>query len=166
MIDISGLSSRYGVRRLDESDAEGILALCRENPQFYRYSAAEATLERVLDDLRIAPPGIAPPDKYFVGFYQGNALIAVMDLIDGYPTPETAYIGFFMMDKAHQGRKLGSAIIREAAAYLKAIGMTAIRLAIDKGNPQSTHFWSKNGFIVIKEVDRNGWPVLVAERRL
>jgi hypothetical protein len=28
------------------------------------------------------------------------------------------------------------------------------------------HFWKKNGFIVIKEVDRNGWTALVAEKQL
>ena len=41
-----------------------------------------------------------------------------------------------------------------------------LRLAIDKGNPQSAHFWKKNGFIVIKEVDREGWTVLVSEKQL
>ena len=89
-----------------------------------------------------------------------------MDLIDGYPEPEIAFIGFFMMNKDLQGRGVGTAIIRETAAYLKATGKTTIRLAIDKGNPQSTHFWKKNGFIVIKEVDRNGWTALVAEKQL
>ena len=28
------------------------------------------------------------------------------------------------------------------------------------------HFWRKNGFEVIREVDREGWPVLEAERAL
>lgn len=37
--------------------------------------------------------------------------------------------------------------------YLRSIGKTAVRLAIDKGNPQSTHFWTKNGFEVIAEAD-------------
>ena len=89
-----------------------------------------------------------------------------MDLIDGYPEPETAFIGFFMMNKDLQGQGIGTAIIQETAAYLKTAGKTAIRLAIDKGNPQSTYFWKKNGFIVIKEVDRNGWTALVAEKKL
>ena len=38
---------------------------------------------------------------------------------------------------------------------------------IDKGNPQSTHFWTKkNGFEIIMEADNNGWIKLVAERTL
>ena len=166
MIDAAKLSSRYDIRRLDEADADSILNLCRENTQYYQYCEAKPTREQVLNDLHITPPGIGLPDKYYIGFYQKDTLVAVMDLIDGYPQPDIAYIGFFMMNKAFQGQGLGTSIIQEAAAYLKTVGKTAIRLAIDKGNPQSTHFWKKNGFLVIKEVDRNGWTALVADKTI
>jgi hypothetical protein len=49
---------------------------------------------------------------------------------------------------------------------LKSIGKTSVRLAIDKGNPQSTHFWKKNGFEIISEADVNGRTKLVAEKIL
>lgn len=88
-----------------------------------------------------------------------------MDLIDGYPKPEIAYIGFFMMNPTYQGKKIGTAIIGEVVEYMRDTGKTAVRLAIDKGNPQSTHFWTKNGFRVIFEADVNGWTKLVAERQ-
>ena len=116
--------------------------------------------------MTITPPGIDPSDKYFVGFFEGADLVAVMDLIDGYPGKETAYIGLFMMNREYQGKQIGSAIVGEVEDYLKAIGKTAIRLAIDKGNPQSTHFWKKNGFKVITEADVDGWTKLVAEKSL
>ena len=166
MMDISALSRRYRVRRMDDSDADSILELCRGNTQYYLYCQAEPSREQILSDLHITPPGIDPSDKYYVGFYQGNALVAVMDLIDGYPAPGIAFIGFFMMRKEFQGNQVGSAIIQETAAYLKTLGMTAIRLGIDKGNPQSTHFWKKNGFVVKEEIDRGGWTVLLAEKTL
>ena len=165
-MEIFKISSSYDVRRLDDSDADSILSLCLQNTQFYEYCEAEPTREQVLNDLHITPPGTSLPDKYYIGFYQKETLIAVMDLIDGYPEPEIAFIGFFMMNKDLQGQGDGTAIIRETAAYLKRTGKTTIRLAIDKGNPQSTHFGKKNGFIVIKEVDRNGWTALVAEKKL
>ena len=166
MLDYQKLSSRYAVRRLGDADTDEILALCRENTQFYAYCQAQPTKEQVQSDLRLLPPGVAPEDKYYLGFYQGGALIAVMDLVDGYPQKDTAFIGFFMMKKALQGQGLGSAIIEETAAYLKSIGKAAIRLAIDKDNPQSNHFWKKNGFLVFKEVERDGWKILVAEKTL
>ena len=166
MIDISSLSMDYEVRRLDDSDADSILALCEGNPQFYQYCEAEPSRAQVLNDLHIAPPGIELSDKYYIGFYRQDSMIAVMDLIDGYPEPDMAFIGFFMMRKDLQGRQIGSAIIRETVASLKAAGKKAIRLGIDKENPQSTHFWKKNGFLVINQVDRGGWTILVAEKIL
>ena len=165
-MDLSALSKRYSIRRMDDSDADSILELCRGNTQYYLYCQAEPSREQILSDLHITPPGIDPSDKYYIGFYQGNTLVAVMDLIDGYPAPGTAFIGFFMMRKEFQGNQVGSAIIQETAAYLKTLGMTAIQLGIDKGNPQSTHFWKKNGFVVKEEIDRGGWTVLLAEKTL
>lgn len=166
MIDITKLSSRFAVRRLGDADADSILALCRENKLFYLYCEAQPSREQVLNDLHITPPGVDLTDKYYLGFCQGDELVAVMDLIDGYPEPDMVFIGFFMMNAAWQGRGVGSAIIREAADHLQTTGKTALRLGIDKANPQSTHFWRKNGFAVLKEIDRGEWTVLLAEKKL
>ena len=159
MIDIARLSSQYEVRALGEADAEEILRLCRANTLFYQYCEAQPTREQVLNDLRVTPPGKDRSDKYYLG-------LAVLDLIDGYPEPEIAFLGFFMMNAAFQGRGLGSKIITELAEALKAMGKTALRLGIDKGNPQSTHFWKKNGFAILREAERPGWTVLLAEKGL
>jgi ribosomal protein S18 acetylase RimI-like enzyme len=166
MIDISRLSNQYSVRRLDDSDADDILNFCRKNTVYYNYCAAETSKEQVLNDLHITPPGVGIADKYYVGFFNGEEMVAVLDLIDGYPEPDIGYIGFFMMNAALQGKQIGSAIIQDVCVYLKKIGKTAIRLGIAKDNPQANHFWKKNGFIVIREVDREGWIVLVAEKKL
>ncbi len=166
MIDILKLSSKYDVRILEGSDADEILGLCKQNTLFYEYTEARPTREDILNDMKATPPGIELSDKYYFGFFDNQRLIAVMDLIDGYPKPEIAYIGFFMMSKNYQGKQLGTTIISEVVEYIRSIGKTAIHLAIDKGNPQSTHFWKKNGFKVIAEADVNGWTKLVAEKTL
>ena len=166
MLDISKLSDRYAVRPMEAADADDILALCRGNALYYRYCGMEATREQVLADLRLAPPGVDPGDKHYMGFYQDGALAAVMDLIDGYPTQETAYIGFFMVSAGLQGRGVGTGIIGDVCAYLRKTGKTAVRLAIAEDNPQANHFWKKNGFRVVRSVSMDGWTALVADRAL
>ena len=166
MIDVTKLSSQYSVRILEDSDADMILEICRQNTTFYKYTEARPDRETILEDMRALPPRTALSDKYYCGCFEDQRLVAVMDLIDGYPDPETAYIGFFMMNPQDQGKQAGSGIIREVISYLRCVGKTAVSLAIDKGNPQSTHFWKKNGFEVIAETDVNGWTKLVAERKL
>lgn len=166
MIDISRLSSNYKIRVLESSDVDEVLKLCQQNTLFYKYTDARPTREQILDDMKATPPGIDISAKYYFGLFANREFIAVMDLIDGYPDRDIAYIGFFMMNINYQGKQKGTAIIDEATDYLKSIGKKSVRLAIDKGNPQSTHFWKKNGFDMIKEVDVNGWTKLVAEKSL
>ena len=165
-IDIGRLSDRYTVRRLGAEDAEAVFSLCRENTLYYRYSEQDAALDSVRKDLTVTPPGIPASQKYYVGFYDGGSLTAVMDLIDGYPDDRTAFIGFFMMRHDLQGAGTGSAIIARVLAYLKEAGYTVCRLGIDRDNPQSNHFWEKNGFRVIREIPREKGAVLLAERKL
>ena len=166
MFDITKLSNTYDVRRMNDDDADEILSFCKKNTQYYLYCGKSPTKELILNDLHLCPPGIEMPDKYYVGFYDEDVLVAIMDLIDGYPEDDIAYIGFFMMNNELQGRNIGTMIIDEVCRYLKKTGMKAVRLGIDKGNPQSTHFWNKNGFKVTDEVEREGWIILIAERTL
>jgi RimJ/RimL family protein N-acetyltransferase len=166
MIDISKLSKRYSVRILEESDVETLARICKQNTVFYEYTEARPTKENILNDMKATPPGITMDDKYYFGFFDDRELIAIMDLIDGYPKAEIAYIGFFMMNPQYQGKQTGTAIIAEVIDCLQSTGKTSVRLAIDKGNPQSTHFWKKNGFEIISEADVNGWTKLVAEKSL
>lgn len=166
MLDILRFSSRFCVRRMTDADADAILAFCLQNTVFYRYCGKEPSRDLILRDLHVTPPDTPENAKYYVGFYDGDTLAALLDLIDGYPNPADAFIGFFMMNAYLQGQGLGSAIVQELLDYLKAEGFSCVRLGIDKGNPQSTHFWIKNRFRVIREVAQDGGTVLLAERWL
>ena len=160
MIDISKLSRCYSVRILEESDVDMILEICKQNATFYKYTEARPTKGNILDDMKATPPGIGLSNKYYVGFYKYTEARPTKGNI-----PEMAYIGFFMMNPPYQGKQKGTGIISDVVTYLQSMEKTAVRLAIDKGNPQSTHFWKKNGFEVISEADVNGWTKLVAERQ-
>lgn len=164
--DISRLSSRFSVRRMDDADTEEILALCLQNTQYYRYCRKQPTAELIHSDLRITPPGMDLSSKYYVGFYDGPVLTAVMDLIVGYPRADACFIGFFMMNKQRQGEGIGSGIIRDACRAWKEAGFSAVLLGIDKGNPQSTQFWQKNGFRILREAEREDGTILIAEKPL
>ena len=166
MIELSKINKHYSTKILNDSDVVMILELCQKNPLFYEYTEAEPTRTQIMDDMKATPPGIKLSDKYYFGFYEKDKLIAVMDLLEGYPDINTAYIGFFMVDPEYQGKQIGTAIVSETIEYLRSIGKTAVRLAIDKGNPQSTHFWIKNGFEVLFETQINGWTKQVAERKI
>ena len=165
-IEINQLSHKYAVRKMSERDIPLIYEMCLKNPQYYQYCDKQPSMELIRRDLEITPPGIIISQKYYVGFFCGDALIAVLDLYDGFPQKEYAYIGFFMMNPDFQGKGIGSQIVLEVTEYLKKKGYRVLRLGIDKDNPQSTHFWRKNQLEVIKEVKQDEGTILVAERKL
>ena len=150
-LDVTRLSASLAVRRLEETDVPQILALCGGNPQYYRYHPPMPSADGIREDMRALPPGKAPEDKYYVGYFAGGALAAVMDLILRYPREDTALIGFFMVDANRQGTGLGSRLVTEAMECLRAAGFSRLRLGVDKGNPQSLAFWTKNGFTRVDE---------------
>lgn len=159
------LSSEYEVRHLAAADVGSIYELSAENPLFYEFCPPYVTEESILADMEALPPGTPRENKYYIGFFRGRDLIAVMDLVVDYPGAGTAFIGLFMLRKSEQGRGVGSGIIRECAVYLKRQGYRRIRLAFAKGNPQSEAFWRKNGFrLTGEERDSGAYTAVLMER--
>ena len=120
-------SKKYYVRKLQKNDIDQIYGLCSKNHLYYQY---------------------CPP---YVGYFKNEKLIAVLDLIDGYPKKDIVFIGFFMMDINIQKNGIGSAIVNELIKYLTTLEYKEVRLGWINGNLQAEHFWIKNGFCPIKE---------------
>ena len=165
-IDINKFSKNYNVRKLNYNDVEMIYSFCKSNTQYYEYCGKEPSIELIERDLEITPPDFPIEQKYYVGFFERDNLVAIMDLEDGYPDEDYAYIGFFMMNSELQGNGIGTQIISEIFEYLRKLGFRKCMLGIDKDNPQSNHFWKRNGFEVVREVVQEEGAILVAEREL
>ena len=116
------LTTGYVLRPVTEAELPALLALCRSNPQYYRHCPPQPSLEGLARDLAALPPGKTAEDKYYLGYFDDARLIAALDLITGYPSPDTAFIGFFMLDASAQGCGLGSRLVSELFDGLAAQG--------------------------------------------
>lgn len=160
-------SDKYTVRTLTGENIDEIYRLFSENVLYYEYCPPFVTRQSIQNDMKALPPEKTLEDKYYVGLYQEDRLIAVMDLIDDYPEKGIAFIGFFMTDLSIQNRGVGSEIIDYLCRYLAGLEYRCVRLAWVKGNPQAEHFWLKNDFIPIMETKSNAADkVILAERLL
>lgn len=142
-------SRSYHVRMLTERDIPLILRLCEKNEQFYEHCPSFVTAESIRNDMCALPQRKMdePQDKYYLGYFDdAEQLVAVMDFIDHYPTEQSCFIGFFMMERSVQGHGIGSRIITELCVYLHSLGYEYIRLGYVDGNKQSESFWKKNQF--------------------
>lgn len=164
-IEISKFSTRYTVRRMLLDDTDTVFDLLIENQPYFLCCGSQPTKELVQSDITVGPSGIPAEQKYYLGFFRDNRLLAVMDLIDGYPEEQYAFIGFFMLRLSLQGKGEGSRLIGEIIGYLQTLGFTAVRLGIDKNNENGIRFWTKNGFEILKEIEKEDSVILYAERK-
>ena len=166
-MNIAKISNTYHVRQLEEQNLSAIFSLCCGNSLYYHYCPPFVTKQGILSDMKALPPKKTLSDKYYLGYFDGEKLIAVMDLIAAFPDEKTAFIGFFMTDVSVQNKGIGTLIIDELCSFLPTAGYASIRLGWVRGNPQSEHFWHKNGFTetgVTYDTDR--YTVVVASRDL
>ena len=65
----------------------------------------------------------------------------------------------------YMGQPNLSRILRDTEAALRAAGFRELRLAVDKGNPQSWAFWTKNGYARYGPEKPNGFSAYLPMRK-
>ena len=145
-LDIQSFSSEYTVKRIDESDISKVYKLCKSNKRYYRYLGHIPTRESLTEIISQTPENSPIEDKYFVGFFDQDQLIAIMDLITGYPQNDDAFIGWFMVQGDKQGQGIGSQILADVRASLKAMKYDSISLGLVEENKEAIQFWTNQGF--------------------
>ena len=146
-LDISTLSTDYTVRKITEADISPVYRLAKSNAKYYEYMKTVPTRESLTEVISELPDGVNPMCKHFVGFYnQDDVLVAVMDLITGYPESDDAFIGWLMVDGDMQGKGVGSGIFADVRAAMKAAGYDYLSLGCIENNEEALRFWKGQGF--------------------
>ena len=83
-------------------------------------------------------------------------MVAVLDLICGYPEADDAYIGWFMVDADLQGQGVGSSIFADVRASMKAQGYDRLELKCPKVSDSAREFWESQGFSLTGSEEFNG----------
>lgn len=143
---IDQLTAQFEARELSDDDVQEMLRLAKENPLYYEYMGMLPDAGSIADALKALPPRRTQADKHFFGWFDGDRLVAMMDLILRHPGNEMAFIGWFMVDAALQGRGLGRRLVGDVLRQLSVMGVTEVRLGRISGNPQSERFWKACGF--------------------
>ncbi len=160
---ISQFSNHYQVRKLTEADLEQVLVLYQTNPLYFEHYPPSPSLEGLRQDLVNCPPGKDLSDKYFVGYWWDNQLVAVLYLIASYPDDQIAYIGLFMVDGSWAGQGIGSKIMAELESQLGQY-FQKVRLGYVAANPQASRFWQKQGFERVAEKTVESIQICIAEK--
>lgn len=78
-MDIKLLSKKYKVRTLGIDDVDTVYDMSCKNEIYYEYHPPFVTKESIVEDMKALPPHKSYDDKYYVGFFDGDSLVAIMD---------------------------------------------------------------------------------------
>ena len=151
-LDIQSLSTVHQVRHITKEDISDVYSLCKSNQKYYKNRNTAPTVESLTEIISRVPESTVKSNKYFVGFYENETLISVLELITGYPESNDAFIGWFMVDGHHQRQGIGSQIFADVRAAIAAQGYDLLSLSCEMENEDAICFWKAQGF---KEVSRD-----------
>ncbi|MCF0113758.1 MAG: hypothetical protein HUJ56_00285 [Erysipelotrichaceae bacterium] len=154
MWSIQYFSTTYQVRYLTPNDIDKIYPLYLSQPTYFESMNSLVSKESIVDDRTSLPPNTPKENKYYVAYFKENELVAVLDLINHYPSINEAYTG------------LGSSLISELITYLTSTPTTTIKLSYALKNASIQHFWHKMGFKDIKKVNHEYGKMMIAKRKM
>src|SRR5882757_3671504 len=99
--------------------------------------------------LMMRPDGLPEDAKVVLGVWEEDQLVAVVDLLRGYPNDHTAFVGLLEVHGAHQGRGVGAAAYRMVERYVGTSfpEVRTLRLAVvDSNAERAAGFWIRQGF--------------------
>lgn len=71
-MEVTSLSTKYKVRKLDSKDVDIIYELCSKNQLFYQYHPPFVSKDSILEDMSALPPNKEAKDKLYIGFLKGK----------------------------------------------------------------------------------------------
>ena len=99
-----------------------------------------------------APEGWTAADKLIFGLRKGPSLVALAELLLGYPRSCDCYLGLLVVDPQLRGRGLGASLLRNVESYVEKRGMERMLAAVLDTNAAGLRFWQASGFQITRSI--------------
>lgn len=137
----------FKVKKLDESSIFEVFEICENNKKYYEnYLHENANIEETKTIFTDLPPNTTFSQKFVLGFYNNQKLLAFCDLILNYPNTQSAMIGLLMVDQNFQGQGIGKNIVKKILEVLKLKSIKFCEIGVIDNNIEGLAFWQKMGF--------------------
>ncbi|KRN89810.1 GNAT family N-acetyltransferase [Ligilactobacillus ceti] len=142
----------YQVRVLTDADQEQIFNLQKQHPNYHAtFQKATLTAEMVLADLTTLPPGCQMQQKFYLGIFKEEKLVAILDLVLGYPENQAVWLGLLMLDESELNHGLGTKIIQKVCQTLKREGYQSLGTAVAVDQVAALNFFMQQEFVLVAE---------------
>ena len=155
--------SEYEIAVITRENFKQVFEVYDTNQDFFLLTQGrEATIDTCVDDIDALPPTCGAHQKIYVSICEQDNIIAVMDLITGYPDETTVWIGLLLVHGDMQCKKIGSRIAEAVIAAAYATGYKLAQLGVIESNTKAITFWQRHGFDAFRQSDN----IVVMARRV
>jgi RimJ/RimL family protein N-acetyltransferase len=147
-------------------DEARLQSLFEADPDYFKIAEGAppgpAAANGLLSDL---PQGKEYRDKFdYAVTDRDGALVAVIDLLRGYPEDKIWFLGLLFIAPANRNKGLGTRALEAIFAHVQKQGGSALRLGVVRGNVKARALYDRMGFQFIRESERacaNGFTVVI-----
>lgn len=145
-------SGHFEALRLNNADLIALTRLCLRCTDFFELVEGQpASHATVAEILAPAEGDHARGVKHVWGVKSGDEVLAVAELLEGYPGDGDWYIGLLLIDPAHRRKGIGTAFSAAVLDWIIDQGGTTVRLVVQEQNPEAASFWMRQGFALERQ---------------
>lgn len=129
------------VRPLTHADDDLIYAFQAAHPAYFNhFQDHPVTRNEAIQDVTDVPMNAMPDQKAYLGIFQGDQLVVLVDLIIDYPLPSLVWLGMWMTDD-QLATEQAADYYRSLVAKLRAAGAVQLQLSVFMGDREMKRFW-------------------------
>lgn len=144
------------VQRATLADIPALQALLATDVEFWQRSeGAPPRADEAAALMRDLPPDVPPARKHVYLLHEPapatvvtrtGPLVAVVDLLAGFPEPAIYYLGLLYLAPRARDRGVGTGVLHALTRHVAASGGTALRLAVVVENVRARRLYDRLGF--------------------
>ena len=148
--------TNYTFRVVGPDDEAQLQELLESDSDFFKTAndkpPGPGEAKSLLNDL---PEAKGNNDKFvYAVFDHSGTLVAVFDLVRGYPDDKTWFLGFLFVVPNKRNMGLGSHLLEAICTHVKQGGGAAIRLGVVRENFRARALYGRTGFLFLYERER------------
>lgn len=132
-------------KEIDETFAPQVLNLFQACHEYFELISGEIP-EDAEDYFNSLPPNKEYDEKHCIGVFDGEILIAAIDLVENYPKDKEWIIGLLVIHPDFRGIGLGRKIEEVLAAIVVENRGKFLRLGVQVQNEEGLKFWKRLGY--------------------
>lgn len=144
----------YGIKVLLPHDAAQMQTLFDQCADFFiMTNGAPAEATAAAEEFTDVPEGSTPEDVRALGLVDDrDLLVGTLIGVQGYPDPQTWWVGLMLLTPEQRGRGLGGDFYQACEQWVAHQGYQFISLCAIAPNIIGRHFWQRLGFEEIRQV--------------